>query len=129
MLIGKLANRTVRRDQPEVSRQLMSGATPGGSCTITADNGCEFHGYKEVEASHKVKFYFAAPHHSWERGTNENTNGLIRQYLPKRSNMDGVTQAQCDAIAAKLNARPRKRYGYRTPAELYYKSTTVALHS
>ena len=65
------------------------------------------------------EFYFATPHHSWERGTNENTNGLIRQYLPKRTSMAHVTQADCDAIAAKLNSRPRKRLGYRTPEECY----------
>jgi IS30 family transposase len=55
-----------------------------GGCvkTITADNGSEFHGYKDIEAATGVTFYFATPHHSWERGTNENTNGLIRQYLP-----------------------------------------------
>lgn len=124
--IGKLQARTVEATNRRLE-ELMAKDSERYH-TITSDNGCEFHGYKAVEAGHKVRFYFAAPHHSWERGTNENTNGLIRQYLPKRSNMDGVTQAQCDAIADKLNARPRKRYGYRTPAELYYKSTNVALH-
>jgi len=61
----------------------------------------------------------ATPHHSWERGTNENTNGLIRQYLPKRTSMAHVTQEHCDAIAARLNSRSRKRLGYRTPEECY----------
>ena len=60
--------------------------------TITADNGTEFHWYKEIEDITGVKFYFATPHHSWERGTNENTNGLIRQYLPKGKTMAGVSQ-------------------------------------
>jgi len=87
--------------------------------TITADNGTEFHSYKDIEAATGVPFYFATPHHSWERGTNENTNGLIRQYLPKRTSMANVTQADCDAIAAKLNSRPRKRLGFRTPEECY----------
>jgi IS30 family transposase len=87
--------------------------------TITADNGTEFHSYKLVEEATGVEFYFATPHHSWERGTNENTNGLIRQYLPKRTSMAHVTQADLDAIAAKLNSRPRKRLGYRTPEECY----------
>ena len=76
--------------------------------TMTADNGTEFHCYAQIEAKSAVKFYFATPHHSWERGTNENTNGLIRQYLPKGQSLASVTQAQCDAIATKLNARPRK---------------------
>ena len=88
--------------------------------TITSDNGTEFHAYKQVEEATGVKFYFATPHHAWERGTNENTNGLIRQYLPKRKSMASITQRDCDHIAKKLNTRPRKRYGYRTPEELFY---------
>ena len=91
----------------------------GRVLTITADNGTEFHSYAEIEAATGAEFYFATPHHSWERGTNENTNGLIRQYLPKRTSLAHVTQADCDAIAAKLNSRPRKRLGYKTPEECY----------
>jgi transposase, IS30 family len=87
--------------------------------TITADNGSEFHSYKNIEAATGVEFYFATPHHSWERGTNENTNGLIRQYLPKRKSMAKVTQEELEVIAAKLNSRPRKRLGFRTPEECY----------
>lgn len=94
----------------------------GRVATITADNGTEFHSYKQIEEATGVEFYFATPHHSWERGTNENTNGLIRQYLPKRTSFAHVTQADCDAIAAKLNSRPRKRLGYRTPEECYAQS-------
>ena len=70
-----------------------------------------------VEHATGAPFYFATPHHSWERGTNENTNGLIRQYLPKRTSMAHGTQADLDAIAHKLNTRPRKRLGFRTPEE------------
>jgi IS30 family transposase len=87
--------------------------------TITADNGTEFHSYREVEATTGVPYYSATPHHSWERGTNENTNGLIRQYLPKRTSMAKLTQIDMDAIADRLNSRPRKRLGYRTPEECY----------
>lgn len=96
--------------------------------TITPDNGTEFHGYREIEERHGVKFYFAHPYHSWERGTNENTNGLIRQYLPKRRSMVGLTQARCNAIATKLNNRPRKRLGYLTPNEVFHGLSNVALH-
>ena len=95
---------------------------PGRHLTITADNGTEFHGYKVVEEATGVPFYFATPHHSWERGTNENTNGLIRQYLPKRTSMAHVTQPDLDAIAHRLNTRPRKRLGFRTPEECYARS-------
>ena len=87
--------------------------------TITVDNGTEFHSYKALEQRVDARFYFATPHHSWERGTNENTNGLIRQYLPKRASMEALTQRDCDRIATKLNRRPRKRLGYRTPEECY----------
>ena len=87
--------------------------------TITADNGCEFHGYRCIEKEISTRFYFAAPHHSWERGTNENTNGLIRQYLPKRQSMEKLTQRQCDRIAEKLNRRPRKRHGYYSPEQIF----------
>lgn len=95
--------------------------------SITFDNGTEFHGYKKIEESSSVICYFANPYHSWERGTNENTNGLIRQYIPKKSCMKSVSQAQCDRIAYKLNTRPRKRHGYKTPFELYY-GTESPLH-
>jgi IS30 family transposase len=92
---------------------------PGRVLTITADNGSEFHSYRLIEEATGVEFFFATPHHAWERGTNENTNGLIRQYLPKRTSQAHVTQADCDAIAAKLNSRPRKRLGYKTPEECH----------
>jgi transposase, IS30 family len=59
------------------------------------------------------------PHHDWERGTNENTNGLIRQYLPKGQSMTSLTQAQCDAIAHHLNEGPRKRHGYKTSNDCF----------
>jgi len=88
--------------------------------TITFDNGTEFHGYKEIENLFHVPCYFATPYHSWERGTNENTNGLIRQYLPKKTCMKNVSQAYCDWIANELNSRPRKRLGFLTPKEVFY---------
>ena len=91
----------------------------GRVATITADNGTEFHSYKRIEAATGAEFYFATPHHSWERGTNENTNGLIRQYLPKKTSFADVTQSDCEAVATKLNSRPRKRLGYKTPEECY----------
>jgi IS30 family transposase len=87
--------------------------------TITVDNGTEFHGYAAIEQATRAEFYFATPHHAWERGTNENTNGLLRQYLPKGQSMAHLTQHECNRIAAKLNRWPRKRLGYRTPEECY----------
>jgi transposase, IS30 family len=87
--------------------------------TLTLDNGSEFHGYKELERRYRLKCYFATPYHSWERGSNENLNGLIRQYLPKRTSLRNVTQTDCDYIALQLNSRPRKRHDYETPQEVF----------
>lgn len=115
--IGKLDARTVDATN-RVAIKLLN-ATNRTTRTVTVDNGTEFHGYKAIEAATGVSFFFAAPHHSWERGTNENTNGLIRQYAPKRTSLAQLTQADCDRIAAKLNNRPRRRLGFRTPTECY----------
>jgi len=87
--------------------------------TITFDNGTEFHDYAAIEQEFGVDCYFATPYHSWERGSNENTNGLIRQYLPKGTCMKSLGQAKCDWIARELNTRPRKRYGFKTPEAMY----------
>jgi transposase, IS30 family len=117
VFIGKLSERTVQA----ASRRAISIITKAQHPvkTLTLDNGTEFHGYKDIEANTGTTVYFATPHHSWERGTNENTNGLIRQYLPKRKSMKHITQPDCDRIAHQLNNRPRKRHGFLTPAELY----------
>lgn len=88
--------------------------------TITLDNGTEFHGYKRWEQCFPVSCYFATPYHSWERGSNENLNGLIRQYLPRPTSMETVTQKHCDWIARQLNTRPRKRLGFSTPQEVLH---------
>lgn len=93
---------------------------PACSRATLADNGTEFHGYAEIEQATKTLFYFATPYHSWERGSNENANGLVRQYLPKGSSLKTLTQKQCDAIAEELNTRPRKRLGFKTPKECFY---------
>lgn len=116
--IGYLPDRSVA----SVNRCLLKliRRHPGKFKTITADNGCEFHGYAQVEAVTGIKFYFSRPYHSWERGSNENTNGLIRQYVPKKQAMTYLTQRRCDHIADKLNSRPRKRHDFRTPAAGFY---------
>jgi len=117
-LIGKLRARTAA----ELNRRTIAliRKHPATFQTITADNGTEFHSYREIERATGVKFYFATPHHAWERGTNENTNGLVRQYLPKRTSMARVSQTDCNRIAKRLNTRPRKRYDYQTPEERFH---------
>lgn len=118
LLIGKLKART-KEELNERTLQLIVRHSEQFE-TVTADNGTEFHAYDEIEQATGVTFYFATPHHSWERGSNENANGLIRQYIPKRTSMRRLTQQQCSAIAHKLNTRPRKRLGYKTPEECFY---------
>lgn len=113
--IGKLRARTTAELNQATLALLASAPLPVR--TITADNGTEFHAYKDIEAQSGARFFFATPHHSWERGTSENTNGLIRQYLPKRTSMASVSQDRCDVIAERLNTRPRKRLDYLTPEE------------
>jgi IS30 family transposase len=115
--VGKLTQRTGatvnQRAHQLIRRQ------PRAVRTLTVDNGTEFHSYATLERRIATRFYFATPHHAWERGTNENTNGLLRQYLPKGASMANLTQHDCNRIAAKLNRRPRKRLGYQTPEECY----------
>jgi IS30 family transposase len=117
LMIGKLKARTVAELNRGATALIQNADRRIRS--VTVDNGTEFHGYKDIEAATGADFYFATPHHSWERGTNENTNGLIRQYAPKKTSLAHLSQADCDAIAKKLNNRPRKRLGFRTPAECY----------
>ena len=95
----------------------------GMACaTITFDNGTEFHGYRDIERKLDIRCYFATPYHSWERGSNENLNGLIRQYLPKGTCLRHITQNDCERIAHALNSRPRKRHNYKTPEQVYARS-------
>jgi IS30 family transposase len=117
LLLGQLRQRTSAAVNQRA--QQLIAAQPHAVRTITVDNGTEFHDYKAIEQATAAQFYFATPHHAWERGTNENTNGLLRQYLPKRCSMAHLTQHDCHRIATKLNRRPRKRLGYRTPEECY----------
>ncbi len=119
-MIGKLESRTVKAVNRRTIRLLKSSSR--GVRTVTVDNGTGFHGHKKSEAVTDARFYFATPYHSWERGTSENTNGLIRQYLPKRTSLADITQRDGTRIATKLNRRPRKRLGFRTPEECYEKS-------
>lgn len=110
------------RQAKEVNRVLSEELGPKGKLeikSVTLDNGTEFHGHAQLEQRYGTKFYFARPYHSWERGTNENTNGLIRQYLPKGTCFRDLTDKQCQEIEDALNSRPRKKLGFATPDEAY----------
>lgn len=87
--------------------------------TLTLDNGVEMSNYEEMERQNHFQIYFAQPYHSWERGTNENTNGLLRFYFPKKMSFAHLTQEELDVVVQQLNTRPRKRLGYRTPEQMF----------
>lgn len=89
--------------------------------SITYDNGSEFNSHEMIEKDTTMIIFFAHPYHSWERGTNENTNGLIRRYLPKGTTFANLKQEALDRIVSKINHRPRKRLNYRTPHEVFYR--------
>jgi IS30 family transposase len=95
--------------------------------TITSDNGREFARHQQVAAQLSADFFFAHPYSSWERGLNENTNGLVRQYFPKKSEFSQITDKQVSKVEARLNNRPRKTLGYKTPHEVFFKLPLVAL--
>lgn len=88
--------------------------------TLTFDNGKEFADHAFISKCLQAKVYFAHPYCSWERGLNENTNGLLRQYFAKKTNLSNISQEQLDDAVYKLNHRPRKCLRYRTPYEVFY---------
>lgn len=100
--------------------------------TITYDNGKEFADHQEIANALNTTCYFATPYHSWERGLNEHTNGLVRQYLPKSADLTLVSDDEIQHIENSLNSRPRKVLQYKTPFEVFFaglhSSSTVALH-
>lgn len=87
--------------------------------TITSDNGKEFALHQEISKELSIDFFFAKPYHSWERGANENYNGLLRQYFPKGYNFDLITEEDILRVEEKLNNRPRKRFGYLSPNQVF----------
>lgn len=87
--------------------------------TITFDNGPENRDWQSLQKALGIQCYFAHPYHSWERGTNENTNGLIRDYFPKRTDFRMISDAELDYVERELNDRPRKRLGYKTPLQVF----------
>lgn len=87
--------------------------------TLTLDNGTEMSNYESIERQTQLHVYFAQPYHSWERGTNENTNGLLRFYFPKKMSFAHLAQEELDLAVKQLNTRPRKRLGYKTPEQVF----------
>lgn len=114
-LIGLMLSFTAKKVAAKTKRLATTNQAALG--TITYDRGTEFADYETIARQAKAAVYFADAYSSWQRGSNENLNGLIRQYYPKRSDFKQLTQKQVNKVQAKLNNRPRKRYNYRTPVE------------
>ncbi len=124
-LIKKVASKQAK----EVTKALVEMLLPLKPITktITSDNGKEFAYHKQVSEALNTSFYFAHPYSSWERGLNEHTNGLIRQYLPKKTEFTQVSKEEIITIQNKLNHRPRKILNYRTPYEVFFTEFAKAL--
>jgi len=94
-------------------------------CSITYDNGKEFAGHEQINKAIRCKSYFAKPYHSWERGQNENANGLLRQYFPKSMSLIDVAVSDVKIAVDKLNSRPRKCLGFKTPYQVFLEKTGI----
>lgn len=114
-LIGLVLNFNARKIATETVRLTRNNAVKMGA--ITYDRGTEFAEYESIQKQTDCKVYFADAYSSYQRGSNENLNGLVRQYYPKRYDFKNLTQQQVTVVQDKLNNRPRKRYNYRTPVE------------
>lgn len=119
-----VATKVPNRKSPTVAGAVIASLEPHQKrvLTITADNGKEFAGHEFIAAGLEAKVFFARPYHSWERGTNENTNGLLRQYLPKKRSLKPLSELELQRYVARLNDRPRKILDYATPAEAISKA-------
>ena len=104
----------------EAAKQCFAAIASNYCKTLTLDNGFEMGNYEEMEQQNQIQVYFAHPYHSWERGTNENTNGLHRFYFPKKMSFAHLTQEKLDQAVQQINTRPRKRLGYRTPSQVLH---------
>ena len=121
---GFLVGGKCRRKTAECGRRKMPRALEGQPLgSVTLDRGKEFADHAQVTADIDVQFYFALPHHPWQRGTNENTNGLLREYFPKGESLARVSEKRVQEVYDRLNRRPRKRLGYRTPYEVHCSET------
>jgi IS30 family transposase len=131
-LLGQVTHKTAEAVQQQVVERLRPYRRRVH--TITTDNGREFSGHEAIADTLKAKVYFAQPYQAWQRGLNEQVNGLIRQYLPKKTDLRNVANDQLRFIMDRLNHRPRKTLGFKTPYEVFcnnsrFKNIRVALGS
>jgi IS30 family transposase len=124
-----LATKVSRRTAAEVTvatRKLLQPLPQQMRRTLTVENGSEWTAFRSLQRTLGLQVYCAAPYAAWERGTNENTNGLLRDYFPKQTDFSMVTAHQLASVVKELNHRPRKCLAYRTPAEVFARATSVA---
>lgn len=114
-----ICRKLTRLGSEEVSAAMIASLRGEPVKTITSDRGREFQLHENVTKELGVEFYFPQPHQPWQRGTNENTNGLLREYFPKGYDFNTLSDEDLQAVVEQLNNRPRKRLGYRTPWEIY----------
>ena len=119
--------KVVRKSAQEVHQAIVDGLFryQDQVHTITSDNGKEFANHQKIAEDLDAQFYFTHPYSSWERGTNENTNGLIRQYFPKNQGLSKISHSQVEQVASRINHRPRKRLDYKTPYEVFFNVQTL----
>jgi len=117
LLLVAVGGKDTRSVTGALSRQVARLPQQLGA-SLTWDRGTEMADHATFTVATEVKVYFCDPRSPWQRGSNENTNGLLRQYLPKRANLNLVTQARLEEIATRLNTRPRKTLGFKTPADI-----------
>ena len=124
-LLAKVSAKQAKK----VSRQTIKLLTPYQSLvhTVTGDNGQEFSDHQTIAKALSAQFYFADPYCSWQRGTNENTNGLVRQYLPKQTNFKKISKQKVQRVMDKLNNRPRKSLNYQTPNQVFQQALAQTL--
>lgn len=114
------ARKVLRCTREAVTARIIAMLKGHPAHTLTVDNGAEFKGHREIARRAEIGVYFATPYHSWERGTNENTNGLLRRYLPKGTDFSAISAQQLRRYVERLNHRPRKCLGWKTPYEVRY---------
>lgn len=125
-LVGHIPQNTKERFRLCVE-QLLAPLPKHLKRSLTLDNGSEMCDFEELEQHTGIRVYFAHPYHSWERGSNENFNGLLRQFFPKSQDFRSITEEELDLTVNLLNTRPRKRHGYVSPAELLKPYMAVAI--
>jgi len=122
-LLAKVKRRTAQAVRKQVYRMLLP--VKNKVHTLTSDHGKEFADHEQIAQMLELKFYFAHPYAAWERGTNENTNGLLRQYFPKKSDFQSVSNQELEQAMTRLNFRPRKTLRFKTPFEVFYHSSVA----